>query len=53
MIVRDVDGKIHIISRKNSNNEKTYNQKIIKVRSEYMKYYKSVIIVSNQSNLSK
>lgn len=53
MLVRDIDGKIHIISRKNSNDDKTYHQKIIKIRSEYMKYYKSVIIVSNQSSLSK
>jgi|688.fasta_scaffold1407194_2 hypothetical protein len=53
MLVRDIDGKIHIISRKNSNNDKIYYQKIMKIRSEYMKHYKSVIIVSNQNSLSK
>jgi hypothetical protein len=53
MLVRDVDGRLHIISRKDSKDDKTYYQKIIKVRSGYLKQYKSVIVVSNKIELSK
>jgi hypothetical protein len=49
MLVRDVDGRIHIISRKDSKDDKSYYQKIIQVRSGYMKQYKSVIMVSNSN----
>ena len=53
MLVRDIDGRIHIISRKDSKDDKSYYQKIIQVRSGYMKQYKSVIMISNKGELSK
>lgn len=53
MLVRDIDGRIHIISRKDSKDDKSYYQKIIQVRSGYMKQYKSVVLISNKSGLSK
>jgi len=53
MLVRDIDGRIHIISRKDRKDDKTYYQKIIQVRSGYMKHYKSVTIISNKGDLSK
>ena len=50
MLVRDINGRLHIISRKDCKNDKDYYQKLILLRSEYMKYYKSVISVSSQSS---
>ena len=44
MIVRDADGKIIIISRKDCRNEKVYNEKLYNIRLEYCKKYKSVFL---------
>ena len=52
MIVRDVDGKLIIISRKECRNEKVYNEKLYNIRIEYCKKYKSVF-VSSPKDFSK
>ena len=44
MLVRDSDGRLIIISRKDCKNESVYNEKIYNVRLNYTKKYKSVII---------
>ena len=49
MLIRNVDGRLQIINRKDCKNETDYNQKLFAVRLEYMKKYKS--IVSQQLNL--
>ena len=42
MIVRDVDGKLIIISRSDCKNEKVYNEKLYNIRLDYCKKYKSI-----------
>jgi hypothetical protein len=42
MIVRDVDGKLVIISRNDCRNETVYNEKIYNIRLAYGKKYKSI-----------
>jgi hypothetical protein len=50
MLVRDINGRLHIVSRNECKNDKDYYQKLVKLRSEYTKYYKSVIIIVNNSS---
>jgi len=47
MLVRDVNGRLHIISRKECKNDVDYYQKILKIRLEYINNYKSVLKVNN------
>ena len=49
MLIRNVDGRLQIINRKDCKNETDYNQKLFAVRLEYMQKYKS--IVSQETNL--
>jgi hypothetical protein len=57
MLLRDIDGKLIIISRKDCKNEKVYNEKIYNVRLPYTKTYKSIflidpkVVLSNKSNV--
>ena len=44
MLVRDVDGRLQIVSRKQCKNETVYNEKIYKVRYTYLTKYKSVFL---------
>ena len=44
MLVRDSEGRLIIISRKDCKNESVYNEKIYNVRLNYTKKYKSVVI---------
>jgi hypothetical protein len=44
MLVRDADGKLNIVSRKQCKNETIYNEKIYNIRYSYMIKYKSVIL---------
>lgn len=44
MLVRDSEGRIIIISRKDCKNESVYNEKIYNIRLNYTKKYKSVLI---------
>jgi hypothetical protein len=43
MLVRDITGRLHIISRKDCKNDADYYQKLVKIRSEYKQHYKSII----------
>lgn len=44
MLVRDVDGKINIISRKNCKNDFVYYKKLYNLRLQYTTKYNSIII---------
>ncbi len=49
MLVRDISGRLNIVSRKDSKNDADYYQKLVKIRSEYIQQYKSVVhICQNQ-----
>jgi hypothetical protein len=49
MLVRDVNGRLHIISRKDCKNDADYYQRLLKIRLEYAKYYKSVTQINKSS----
>ena len=59
MLVRDITGRLHIVSRKDCKNDADYYQKLVKIRSEYIQQYKSVIHICqsqykpNDNNLLK
>jgi hypothetical protein len=53
MLVRDVNGQINIISRKDCKDDRDYYQKLVKIRLEYAKKYKSIIIVNLSKELLK
>jgi len=44
MLVRDSEGRLVIVSRKDCKNESVYNEKLYNIRLNYKKKYKSVII---------
>ena len=44
MLVRDIEGRLVIISRSNCKNEKLYNEKLYNIRLPFSKKYKSVFI---------
>jgi len=44
MLVRDSEGRLVIVSRKDCKNESVYNEKLYNIRLNYTKKYKSVII---------
>lgn len=44
MLVRDSEGRLVIVSRKDCKNERVYNEKLYNIRLNYTKKYKSVII---------
>jgi len=45
MLLRNVNERLQIINRKSCKNELTYNQKLFKVRLEYMQKYKAVVLI--------
>ena len=51
MLVRDIQGRLHIISRKDCKNDADYYQKLLKIRAEYTTQYRSVINVTNVTNV--
>ena len=53
MLVRDVNGQINIISRKDCKDDRDYYQKLVKIRSEYAKKYKTIVIVNSSKELLK
>jgi hypothetical protein len=55
MLVRDISGRLHIVSRKDCKNDADYYEKLVKIRSEYIQQYKSVIHIcqSKSSDLLK
>jgi hypothetical protein len=46
MLVRDISGRLHIVSRKECKNDSDYYHKLVKIRSEFTQYYKSVIKIT-------
>jgi hypothetical protein len=49
MLVRDISGRLHIVSRKDCKNDSDYYHKLVKIRSEFTQYYRSVIRISFES----
>jgi hypothetical protein len=47
MLLRNVNERLQIISRKDCKNESEYNKKLYNLRLEYMSKYKSVFVNSN------
>jgi hypothetical protein len=45
MLLRNVNERLQIISRKDCKSEAAYNQKLFKVRLEYMQKFKSIILI--------
>jgi hypothetical protein len=44
MIMRDVDGNIHIINRTDCKNDIVYYEKIYKIKLGYTKKFKSIVV---------
>ena len=44
MLVRDADGKLNIISRKQCKNETVYNEKLYNIRYNYLSKYNSIFL---------
>jgi hypothetical protein len=44
MLIRNSEGKLQIINRKDCKNETEYNHKLYKVRLDYSRIYKTIIL---------
>jgi hypothetical protein len=51
MLVRDADGKIHIISRKQCKNETVYNEKLFNIRNTFVSKYKNIFLNTPKEHL--
>ena len=51
MLVRDINGRLHIICRKDCKNDTDYYQKLLKIRTEYINHYKSVLKIAPVKDL--
>ena len=51
MLLRNVNERLQIISRKDCKNETEYNKKLYNLRQEYMSKYKSVFVNTNISTV--
>jgi hypothetical protein len=49
MLVRDSEGRLVIISRKDCKNERSYNDKIFNIRLNYLKKFKNVCHISPEN----
>jgi hypothetical protein len=47
MIMRDVNGNLHIINRNNCKNDNVYYQKIYNIRKGYLSKFKSLVALTN------
>jgi hypothetical protein len=52
MLVRDITGRLHIVSRKDCKNDADYYYKLVKIRSEFTQYYKSIIKIGKGTKIS-
>ena len=43
MLIRDVDGNIHVINRSDCKNDTVYYEKIYNIKMGYTKKYKSIV----------
>ena len=48
MLVRDITGRLHIVSRKDCKNDADYYQKLVKIKGEYIQHYKSVVHIGER-----
>ena len=46
MLVRDISGRLHIVSRKDCKNDSDYYHKLFKIKTEFTQYYKSTIRIT-------
>jgi hypothetical protein len=53
MLLRNVNERLQIISRKDCKNETEYNKKLYNLRLEYMSKYKSVFINTTTTTINK
>jgi hypothetical protein len=54
MLIRDAQGNLHIVNRKDCKDDRAYYEKIFEIRKTYMsKYPYSVISTSNQNELKQ
>ena len=53
MLLRNVNERLQIISRKDCKNESEYNKKLFNLRLEYIGKYKSVFVNINKTNTVK
>jgi len=49
MLVRDISGRLHIVSRKDCKNDSDYYHKLVKIRTEFAQYYKSTIRITTET----
>lgn len=49
MLLRNVNERLQIISRRDCKNESEYNKKLFKSRTEYMEKYKSIVIIGDHT----
>ena len=52
MLVRDISGRLHIVSRKDCKNDSDYYYKLVKIRAEFTQYYKSTIRIGKGSKIA-
>ena len=52
MLLRNVNERLQIISRKDCKNESEYNKKLYNLRLEYMSKYKSVFVNANATTIN-
>jgi hypothetical protein len=51
MLIRNSEGKLQIINRKDCKNETEYNHKLYKVRLDYSRLYKTIVLHNIESVL--
>lgn len=50
MIIRDINGKLNIISKKSSKNNISYYNKIYNIKLEFLNKYKNGLLLSKKTN---
>jgi hypothetical protein len=50
MIIRDINGKLNIISKKSSKNNISYYNKIYNIKLELLNKYKNGLLLSKKTN---
>lgn len=50
MIIRDINGKLNIISKKSSKNNISYYNKIYNIKLDFLNTYKNGLLLSKKTN---
>jgi len=53
MLVRDAQGNLHIVNRKDCKDDRAYYEKIFEIRKTYMSKYPYSVISSSQNELKQ